>query len=130
MPVLADFVLRSVRIEAGGDDIVDAQRVRVDHQCVRCRLFWSNRALAVGSSRATANDGQLIALATSVDEHRQQITVIDPADRVMSVYHIELATGKVTLKSVRKIHWDLEMSDFNAVSPLPREIRTLLEQRR
>jgi len=90
----------------------------------------SNRALAVGSSRATANDGQLIALATSVDEHRQQITVIDPASRVMSVYHIELATGKVTLKSVRKIHWDLEMSDFNAVSPLPREIRTLLEQRR
>ena len=90
----------------------------------------SNRALAVGPSRASAGSGQLIALAASVDEHRQQITVIDPASRVMSVYHIELATGKVTLKSVRKIYWDLEMSDFNAASPLPQEIRKLLEQRR
>lgn len=90
----------------------------------------SNRTPAIGSSRAAASDRHLIALTASVDEHRQQITVIDPATRVMSVYHIELATGKVTLKSVRKIHWDLEMSDFNAVSPLPREIRTLLEQRR
>ena len=90
----------------------------------------SNRALAVGSSRGTVDESRLIALAASVDEHRQQITVIDPASRVMSVYHIELATGKVTLKSVRKIHWDLEMSDFNAVSPLPQEIRALLEQRR
>jgi len=47
----------------------------------------------------------------------------------MSVYHIELATGKIALRSVRNIHWDLQMTEFNSADPLPREIRSLLEPR-
>ena len=31
--------------------------------------------------------------------------------------------------SVRNIHWDLQMMEFNGVNPLPREIRLQLEQR-
>jgi hypothetical protein len=59
----------------------------------------------------------------------QQMTVIDPKQRVMGVYHIELNTGKIALRSVRNIHWDLKMTDFNGDSPLPREIQALLEPR-
>jgi hypothetical protein len=79
-------------------------------------------------SSATGNGG-LIALATPIGEQRQQVTVIDPEKRVLSVYHIELASGEVTLKSVRNIHWDLQMTEFNGTSPLPREVRSLIEQR-
>jgi hypothetical protein len=71
----------------------------------------------------------LITIPTPAGEGRQQITVIDPELRSMSVYHIELATGEVTLKSVRKIHWDLQMTDFNGTSPLPQDVRSLLEQK-
>jgi hypothetical protein len=74
-------------------------------------------------------NGSLIALATLAGEHRQQITVIDPEKRVMSVYHIDLASGEIVLKSVRKIQWDLQMIEFNGTSPLPREIRSLVEQK-
>jgi hypothetical protein len=56
------------------------------------------------------------------------VTVIDPATRAMSVYHVSLATGEVTLKSVRRIHWDLQMNEFNATHPLPGEIRSMIEQ--
>jgi hypothetical protein len=77
----------------------------------------------------TLGGGGLIALATSAGEHRQQVTVIDPETRVLSVYHIDLSTGGVELKSVRNIHWDLQMVEFNGTSPLPREIRSLLEQK-
>ena len=70
----------------------------------------------------------LITLAASAGEDRQQLTVVDPKTRVLSVYHINLANGEVTLKSVRNINWDLQMVEFNGVSPLPREIRSLLEQ--
>src|SRR5947209_5057567 len=70
-----------------------------------------------------AHGSDLIALATPVGDARQQLTVIDPKMHVVSVYHIELATGEITLKSVRNIHWDLQMSEFNGVNPLPREIR-------
>ncbi len=78
--------------------------------------------------RGTAQ-GELIALTANIGQTGQQVTVIDVKSRVMSVYHIELATGAVSLKSVRNIHWDLQMDEFNGVSPLPREIRSLLEQR-
>lgn len=74
------------------------------------------------------NGEGLIALATEVGDQLQQVTVIDPATRVMGVYHIQLSTGEVTLKSVRRIHWDLQMNEFNATHPLPGEVRSMIEQ--
>lgn len=75
---------------------------------------------------ALGGDG-LIALPVQIGDQRQQITVIDPATRVLGVYHIDLTTGEVTLKSVRRIHWDLLMNEFNATHPLPGEIRSMVE---
>ena len=71
----------------------------------------------------------LITLSAALGEHRQQLTVIDPKLRVMGVYHIDATTGEISLKSVRNFSWDLQMTEFNAATPLPREIRSLLEQR-
>ena len=73
--------------------------------------------------------GELIALNSDVEEGRQQIVVIDPKSRVMSVYHIEHTTGVISLKSARNIHADLLMDEFNTESPLPKEIRAILDQR-
>lgn len=73
--------------------------------------------------------GNLIALNSDVEEGRQQIVVIDAKSRVMSVYHIDHATGVISLKSVRNIHADLLMDEFNTESPLPKEIRAILDQR-
>jgi hypothetical protein len=78
---------------------------------------------------AVEGSSQLIAVSAMVGERVQQVTVIDSRQRVMSVYHIELATGAVTLKSVRNITWDLQLREFNGVNPLPREIRALLENK-
>jgi hypothetical protein len=77
----------------------------------------------------SAVGSELITLTTAVGEHRQQLTVIDPKLRVMAVYQIDDTSGEIALKSVRNISWDLQMTEFNAASPLPREIRSLLEQR-
>jgi hypothetical protein len=55
--------------------------------------------------------------------------VIDAKLRVMGVYQIDGTSGEIALKSVRNFSWDLQMTEFNAASPLPREIRSLLEQR-
>jgi len=73
---------------------------------------------------------ELIALTTVLPDRKQQLIVIDPRVRVMSVYHIDQVTGEITLKSVRNIHWDLQMSEFNGTSPSPREIRAMAEQYR
>ncbi len=78
---------------------------------------------------ATGGGGELIALAIPVDDHRQQVTVIDSAKRVMSVYHIDTSSGEISLKSVRTIYWDLQMDEFNGTSPMPLAIRSMLEQK-
>ncbi len=77
----------------------------------------------------TRTASELIALNSDVEAGRQQIVVIDSKSRVMSVYHIEHATGVISLKSVRNIHADLLMDEFNTDSPLPKEIRAILDQR-
>jgi hypothetical protein len=86
---------------------------------------------AVFAQRPSVYDptGELIALPTQVDNGRQQITVIDPIKRVICVYHIDLPSGGITLKSVRNISGDLQIDDFNGTSPLPREVRAQLEPR-
>lgn len=73
-------------------------------------------------------DSRMIALATTTVSGKQLVTLIDPHRKVMSVYHVELATGQISLKSVRNIRWDLQIDDFNGDSPLPKEIQAMLKR--
>jgi hypothetical protein len=82
------------------------------------------------ASVSGAGSGGLIALATPAGEHAQQVTVIDPEKHVLSVYHIDLVSGEIVLKSVRNIHWDLQMTEFNATAPAPGAIRAMLDQKK
>ena len=84
--------------------------------------------IAAEGRRAVVGE-QLIAVPGVVGEKGQLLTVIDPRQRVMSVYHIDSVSGKIGLRSVRNIHWDLQMMDFDIEGLPPREIRALLEQR-
>ena len=74
-------------------------------------------------------DSGLIAVPGPIEQKGQLITVIDPRARVMSVYHIDKASGKIALRSVRNIHWDLQMTHLDNEGLLPQEIRAMLEQR-
>ena len=53
----------------------------------------------------------------------QQMLVIDSQAKSLAVYHIESTTGKILLKSVRNLQWDLQMEHFNGQVPLPSELR-------
>lgn len=89
---------------------------------------YGQRAAPPKTSAATAGT-ELIVVSTSVGEKCLMLTVVDPRQKVISVYHIDTATGKIALKSVRNIQWDMKITDLNNENPLPREIRSLLEQR-
>ena len=73
--------------------------------------------------------GDLIVLPMPGAEKAQQLVVVDPKLRAMSVYQIDPLSGKIALRSVRNIHWDLQVTHLNNESPLPEEIRALLQQR-
>jgi hypothetical protein len=83
---------------------------------------------ATTPGHAMASAGKLMAFSSNASEAINQVTVIDAEQRVMSVYHIDKATGRIELKGVRNIRFDLMMEEYNGVTPLPREIRDLLNQ--
>ncbi len=87
-----------------------------------------DRASGERAAQDRASGSDLVALSFDA-EGRQQVTVIDPRTRVMAVYHVERTTGALILKSVRNVHWDLLIEDFNSANPTPREIRALTEKR-
>jgi hypothetical protein len=79
---------------------------------------------------ATAVAGsELIVASASAGDKGQLLTVVDPRQKVMSVYRIELTTGRIALMSVRNISWDLQIGEWNTDKPTPTEIRSMSEAR-
>ena len=79
--------------------------------------------------QSTLANADMLAVSANVGDKYQQLTVIDPKLHVMSVYHIEFATGRIALRSVRAFRFDLQMKQFNGKEPLPEEIESLLAPR-
>ena len=96
--------------------------------CSQRNTAFAQNAADYPNLQGKANE-KLIAFSVQDGEGNQQVTLIDPEARTMSVYHIATATGEITLKSVRRFHWDLQMEEFNGTSPSPRDIRSLIERR-
>ena len=71
---------------------------------------------------------ELITHMTAAEGQPQIVTVIDPRERVMAVYHVDRTTGQITPKCVRNITWDLQMIDFNSGNPSPQDIRSGLQR--
>jgi hypothetical protein len=81
------------------------------------------------NTHEVSESSDLTVLSAAADEPGvQQVTIIDPKSRAMAVYHVKKATSTgetvIELKSVRKFEWDLQMEEFNATTPLPREVRS------
>ena len=91
-------------------------------------LLWISssstpNALSQTSTAAPTDRDGVQVVSTLLPTGTQQIVVVDTADRAMAVYHVEPSDGKIQLKSVRQMDWDLRMEHFNGQSPLPSELR-------
>jgi hypothetical protein len=78
--------------------------------------------------QAHPQSGELIAYVTAAEGQPQLVTVIDPRQRVLAIYHVDRGTGQITPKSVRNITWDLQMIEYNSGDPLPQDIRSGLQR--
>ncbi len=67
--------------------------------------------------------GELKVVSSMLPNGVQQIVVVQGSGRTMAVYHVEPTQGKIQLKSVRKLDWDLRMEQFNGQAPLPSELK-------
>lgn len=90
-------------------------------------FLWGSSESGVSrrdSGTPMAGSGGWITHSTATDRV-QQIVVIDPSTQAMAVYHVDLANGRISLKSVRNIRYDLLMTEFNTDAPSPRELESL-----
>lgn len=71
--------------------------------------------------------GQLWLSDSPLDAGRRLLIVVDPATKRAAVYHVDTATGALTLKSARDLTWDLALEDFNAQEPRPAALRAMLQ---
>lgn len=69
----------------------------------------------------------LWTLATPLDDGRQMLLLVDQQNRTLAIYHVDPATGTLTLKSTRDIRWDLMVEDFNCQEPRPASLKKMLE---
>ena len=69
----------------------------------------------------------LWTLATPLDDGRQMLLLVDQQNRALAIYHVDPATGTLTLKSTRDIRWDLMVEDFNCQEPRPAALRKMME---
>jgi len=79
--------------------------------------------------QSTLANADMLVVSANVGDKYQQLTLIDPKLRVMSVYHVELATGAIALRSVRNFQYDLQLMQYNGKDPLPEDIKSLLPPR-
>ena len=90
----------------------------------------SETAFAPPIDSPVRSGSELITHVSGTDSPVLTVTVVDPKQRVMAVYHVDRASGALQLKSVRNLQWDLMIEDYNSASPAPRDIRALKEQQR
>jgi hypothetical protein len=62
-----------------------------------------------------------------LEDGRRLLVIVDPATRHAAVYHLDPASGSLTLASARDLTWDLSLDEFNAQEPRPAALRKMLQ---
>lgn len=75
------------------------------------------------TSSAAGGNEPVELVSTMLPTGIQQVVLLDRRSTTLAVYHIEPTQGKIQLKSVRNVTWDLRMEQFNGQTPLPSELR-------
>lgn len=88
--------------------------------------LWQGGQLA--AERMTVPAGQGLWISESrLDDGRRLLILVEPASRHAAIYHVDAATGTLSLKSTRDVTWDLMVGDFNAQEPRPAVLQKMLQ---
>jgi hypothetical protein len=88
--------------------------------------IFAQRAVQAPAPPAAMAGTEVVVVPTPLGDRGQMLTIVDPRMRVLCVYHIDV-TGKIALKAVRNIQWDMQITDLNNEDPLPRDVRSMSE---
>jgi len=85
---------------------------------------------AVAQVRGAEGRGTLQAVPGQISRDTYGVFLVDAESGRMAVYELvsDRAGKKLRLIAARYVAYDLRLDDYNNVEPLPRDVRTLVEQ--
>ena len=90
---------------------------------VACWVSMWSQTSGAPSGNMPQSAERLEVVSSMLPSGIQQIVVVDSQNRSMAIYHIDPSQGKLALRSVRNLSWDLSMEQFNGQAPLPSDLR-------
>ena len=112
------------------------------------RLLWSIAVVAVvcvvtggvlqycfsepeavyGQMRSVA-DGRMVLFMSPLEQNRAALCMVDVARQRLAVYQVDFGRERLKLIAVRDFAADFGLSDYNNEAPLPKDIRSWLEDK-
>jgi len=91
---------------------------------------WWRGAPAAAQVRVDGRSAQLQAVPGQISRDTYGVFLVDSESGRMAVYELESgkAGKKLRLVAARYVAYDLRLDDYNNTEPLPRDVRTLVEQ--
>ena len=106
-----------------GDQTRPATKVALPSESLQPALSPTSVGQTLGSNSSSGAGIQCQILQNP--NGRSSAILFDPNLQVIAVYNIDSVDGSITLMSVRKITWDLQMEEYNSGEPAPEDIRSM-----
>lgn len=89
---------------------------------------WQTQPNAHGQTPRDRNAENTTVMTVPMGEAGQRVIVFDKDRYTLAVYEVDTLGGRIALRSVRQVQWDLTLEEFNALPPKPTEVRAMMEK--
>ena len=85
---------------------------------------WQAEPQAQGQTTKLANPvgDDVFVMGMPVGEAGHRVIIFDKPHYTLAVYEVDTLAGRIALRSVRNVRWDLSLDDFNSLTPKPNEV--------
>ncbi len=90
---------------------------------------WQSQPLAYGQVARSAANGfasETVVSTLAIGDAGQRVIIFDKDQSTLAVYEVDMTTGRIALRSVRQVRWDMALEDFNSLPPKPAEVRAMM----
>ena len=90
---------------------------------------WKTQPTAHGQTArdvVNRNTENTVVMTTSNGEAGHRVILFEKSNHTLAVYDIDALGGRIALRSVRQVQWDLRLEDLNSLPPKPAEVRAMM----
>lgn len=90
---------------------------------------WQSQPSAHGQTTQDVlqrNAENTVVMTVPLGDAGQRVIVFDKDRFTLAVYEVDMLGGRIALRSVRQVQWDLALEEFNSLPPKPAEVQAMM----